>query len=495
MSSDVQAFFRRMDQEFIGHGRVADEEFIYRASDVLVQATWELPIVVQWPGSTVTYEFSSTPGDISFGIVFVAAPDTLQEVEDLDIETVEEMSTAPSHTEDIAGSFELPSEGVVFFLWDNNFDWSAVKKISYTIRVLCPSFSLPDQERSTSASAALKEVVEDLDAAYVRRADAQDLLEHNSANTVFLSDQIALLAAKLTARQTALAELTAMAQAAEHSIAMASQCAAGLCMRSLSKALLGCVLSYLPPHLPGGVCRYWHEVVRHPPEEVRGRAVINARDRARMLFEIRYRTPQGVAAGDPATPGTSEEVQSLKDEGVQHRSASSATSSEVEGEPLISYRTVRPQQEAATPPRTSSVVPVPVPLHKVPAVAEEKARARGSKGVRGGHKLVMDVQQIRSQQQMRAVVEHMSAQQMKIEGLANEKRRVKKLIRAWNASYERQHGRLPGSGDRKGHLRELHEEYQQLALSLRIRREKMDDALRKVGMTLEQVQQLQQQMR
>ncbi len=108
---------------------------MYKASDVLVQTTWELPLVVQWPQAIVSYELSSTPSDISFGIVFVAAPAEGQNVDDLEMETVEEVERVPSHTEVIKGSFELPCEGGVFFLWDNNFDWSAVKKISYSITI------------------------------------------------------------------------------------------------------------------------------------------------------------------------------------------------------------------------------------------------------------------------------------------------------------------------------------------------------------------------
>ena len=108
---------------------------MYNASDVLVQATWELPIVIQWPQSKVRFEFVSNPSEISFGIVFVAAPDEDQDINDLEIETIEEMNRVSSAIEPIAGSFEVPCEGVVFFIWDNNFDWSANKKISYSIEV------------------------------------------------------------------------------------------------------------------------------------------------------------------------------------------------------------------------------------------------------------------------------------------------------------------------------------------------------------------------
>jgi hypothetical protein len=109
--------------------------FTYNATDVLVQTTWELPIVIQYPDSKVKFEFCSNPGDISFGIVFVAAPEEDQRIEDLEIETVEEMGIVHSNTEAVSGSFEVPCEGVIFFMWDNNFDWSATKQISYMIEV------------------------------------------------------------------------------------------------------------------------------------------------------------------------------------------------------------------------------------------------------------------------------------------------------------------------------------------------------------------------
>ncbi len=110
--------------------------FVYNASDVLVQSIWELPIVIQWPDSIVSYKFTSQHGDISFGIMFVAAPEEDNpEVEDLEVETVEDVNRVPSSSEPIEGSFQVPYEGVIFFLWDNNYDWSSIKKISYHIEV------------------------------------------------------------------------------------------------------------------------------------------------------------------------------------------------------------------------------------------------------------------------------------------------------------------------------------------------------------------------
>lgn len=100
-----------------------------------MQTTWELPIVIQYPESTVHFEFCSNPGDISFGIIFVASPEEGQDINDLEIETVQEMDIVRSNLESVSGSFEVPCEGVLFFMWDNNFDWSATKQISYLIEV------------------------------------------------------------------------------------------------------------------------------------------------------------------------------------------------------------------------------------------------------------------------------------------------------------------------------------------------------------------------
>lgn len=59
---DNNAYFENLDKEFININRVVDDTFIYKGADVLVQSTWELPIIIQWPDSTVKFEFSTTQG-------------------------------------------------------------------------------------------------------------------------------------------------------------------------------------------------------------------------------------------------------------------------------------------------------------------------------------------------------------------------------------------------------------------------------------------------
>ena len=60
-------------------------------------------------------------GAIEFGIVFVPALEEDQQQNDLEVETVEDMGRIRSDLQTIVGSFSPPSEGVVFFLWDNTY--------------------------------------------------------------------------------------------------------------------------------------------------------------------------------------------------------------------------------------------------------------------------------------------------------------------------------------------------------------------------------------
>ena len=79
--------------------------------------------------------------------------------------------------------------------------------------------------------------------------------------------------------------------------------------------------------------------------------------------------------------------------------------------------------------------------------------------------LLLHVQKIRSEQQLDALIEYIQAGYIKIDSLVVEKRRLKKLIKAWNATYEKNLGRPPNASERKGHYRELFEEYQQVRIS------------------------------
>ena len=107
----------------------------------------------------------------------------------------------------------------------------------------------------------LTETVEDLNAAYVRSADAQDCIEHNSANVSFLEDQLQSLQRKLASRMREKTTLDAEIETLERTIEFGIQITPGLCIRMLDKTQLSHVLSYLNPL--GGinkVCTLWKEI-------------------------------------------------------------------------------------------------------------------------------------------------------------------------------------------------------------------------------------------
>ncbi len=63
-----------------------------------------------------------------------------------------------------------------------------------------PSFTYIDEVRTEKVLPLLMDVVEELDVAYTRQADAQDCIEHNTANVNFLEEQIFALQQKLDAK-------------------------------------------------------------------------------------------------------------------------------------------------------------------------------------------------------------------------------------------------------------------------------------------------------
>jgi hypothetical protein len=72
-------------------------------------------------------------------------------------------------------------------------------------------------------------------------------------------------------------------------------------------------------------------------------------------------------------------------------------------------------------------------------------------------------ERVKSDKHMQSIIDYVLSAEKKMASLSTEKKRIKKLIKAWNLTYQKQYGKLPSSTDRKGHLRELHEEYHQVS--------------------------------
>ena len=191
-------FFAQLDTEFINVKTIEDETFHYNGKDVRVTNTWELPIIIQWPESSIQFEFSTRQGGIEFGIVFVPATDDEHPNADLEVETIEEMTRVRSDLSKISGSFQPRSEGVVFFLWDNAYDWSSTKKLNYSVHVFQPSFSLPDTDRSSASRKLLLDMLEDQETAQIRKDDGNDQITYYEPKVNTLSQELMLLRQDLT---------------------------------------------------------------------------------------------------------------------------------------------------------------------------------------------------------------------------------------------------------------------------------------------------------
>lgn len=261
-----EEFFRELDYDYLGLRKLTDETYIYKAIDVKIQDALELPIIIQWPESTINFEFTIKPTEIYFSIYFVAAPETDSDrlhYSEIDIETVKdkEKVTCDELTE---GTYKPPCEGVVFFVWDNSSDWSAMKNVSYKIEVIEPSFRGMEYERTIKSKEILKDIVEDNIACRISLADATDLKENIIGNTKILSSQLQtskdLLAKKI-------AELERLEILEKELVSLVNdnlEKIPGLCIRSLNKHLLSIILGYLDTSITSPlmkVNKFWAKIV------------------------------------------------------------------------------------------------------------------------------------------------------------------------------------------------------------------------------------------
>jgi hypothetical protein len=243
----TQELFRELDYDYIGLRKLGDETYTYRAIDVRVQDTLELPIIIQWPDSVINFEFTIKPTDVYFSIYFVAAPENDSErhyFSEVEIETVKdkEKVTCDEVTE---GTYKPPCEGVVFFVWDNTHDWSAIKNVSYKIEVNEPSFKGMEEERMLKSSEILKDVTDDYAACMICLADASEISENIGADNKIINEQIQV-AEETVARK--IAELQRLRQLEKELVTVINdnlEKIPGLCMRSLNKHLLSVVLGFL----------------------------------------------------------------------------------------------------------------------------------------------------------------------------------------------------------------------------------------------------------
>ena len=268
------ALFDYLDEFHENIDSLQDEVFQYRSNDLLVVEKVEVPVVVNVPSSQVTFEFRTQEGDIGFGVVFATYTDVDDSVEDgvggkkgpemnfrhLYRERVVEC--AEQADEPMRGSFLVQEPGVLFFLFNNEHDWTANKRISYVVDVQSPSFSQPDEERSAIAVPMLDDCCSDLLSAKERHDECMTFIQESTRSIAELERAIAHLKEDLgqlsKERQDAVLSKSEHERKKTHNRKLIP----GLGIRCLAKREMYHLLTYVPTEA-ACVCQYWRDLARN----------------------------------------------------------------------------------------------------------------------------------------------------------------------------------------------------------------------------------------
>lgn len=231
VEDDNALYFKDIDKGFNSIDRLNDDVFRYNGQDVLVQSTWELPIIIQYPNSKIKFEVSSNEGDIQFGIMFVAALEEDQPDEDMVTEVIDDMGIVETHIKPYTGEFTPRCEGVVFFVWDNSHDWWSNKNISYVIELYQPTFTAIDTERQHLSLNLLPDVISTYTEECIKAADMADHSEALMLKIPLIEKKIEQLQKQLDLHKTELASITTRAEASTKIIETLDSRVLGLCIR------------------------------------------------------------------------------------------------------------------------------------------------------------------------------------------------------------------------------------------------------------------------
>ncbi len=124
---DMRSLFHSLDAPFLKFDKNHVDPIIWHAKDFNIQTKHEVRVPAV-AGSTVKYCFSTTNGDISFGLHY-ATPGNL-------VEVIREVMREPSDIEPIQGSYKADYDGIFIFVFDNSFSWFTDKLITYDITLL-----------------------------------------------------------------------------------------------------------------------------------------------------------------------------------------------------------------------------------------------------------------------------------------------------------------------------------------------------------------------
>ncbi len=284
-----------------------DDTFVYSSSDVMLQSSFEIPIVLSYPNCTIDFQFHSQGGssdDIEFGVVMALYPDhdndaalgattttSMSTVPDVEFKTLRQMHVYESNRDiPIGGTFHVRDTGVLFFLFSHSksSSWgetivdevshliglgdsstgngSDIKSLTYWIKVRTPTFSYVDTTRCEIASKLLHDCM-------INTADAYDELESRHAYIRENQDGVDELEERLRAMESLLhekqSEYLTHSKNEENSQKILLQGydrISGLAIRCLDRRLLTNVISYLYHDKKGEngigkVSKYWYDIV------------------------------------------------------------------------------------------------------------------------------------------------------------------------------------------------------------------------------------------
>jgi hypothetical protein len=128
--SSLGQLFHNLDTPFLRYDKDKVDPIVWHTKEFVVQYKHEVK-VPSVAGSTVKYKFSTTNGDINFGLQFItsAALGNLTEI-------IREPMREPSDVEPIKGSYKADYDGVFIFIFDNTFSWFTDKLLSYEIQLI-----------------------------------------------------------------------------------------------------------------------------------------------------------------------------------------------------------------------------------------------------------------------------------------------------------------------------------------------------------------------
>lgn len=242
-----------IDSYFSGIESVEDIRFTFRSSDVTVRENFELPITLPVGcDSVLNYKFSSSYGNLEFGVLFVDENDFVSVI--MDIDSVDSLDQI------VEGEFQISKRGVVYLIWENTFSW-LTKQLSYSVDLLVKSFTKSETETTAQALDTLREFT------FANKVMKFSLKKLEKVHQK-MSSEVQNLVRKVEALEVELAQkrneaLSYIQNEVQEDIDKYVSCRDhrnGLFIRCFNKALLLKIFSFIPHKSVALVCKYWKYV-------------------------------------------------------------------------------------------------------------------------------------------------------------------------------------------------------------------------------------------